>query len=854
MEIEAKFSIPDLETFHRLQALDALAGFDLAASQVEHVHDVYLDTEDRRILAAGYACRRREQGQQVKITLKGLGGAEGAVHRREEWEVSLLADQALVPAGWPDSPVRDWTLQWVGDAPLAPLFDLHQVRHVRLVGQGERMVGELSLDQVRVAVGEEERTYFELEVELDAEGDEGDLAVLVNSLRDDWDLRPEPRSKFERGLALWEGASQPLDGQPAGELLTLDERRACERVAIRDDKYGRQARALLALDEGASQKTAGERAGRSDRTVRYWLAAFRARRLEVFPVSVLEEIPVPTPVSQNDAVEDVEAPLEPWSLDALVETYHIDLVHARVVADHALNLFEQFAPVHGLSTERRALLETAALVHNVGLETDAERHHVVGRDILLSHPLVGLDETENRMVALMVFLHRKRVTGAKLERLAGRSLYADLPASLQQETLVLASLLRIADGLDFSQTGSSRIGPVRHWRSVIEVEVQGPVAALDAARARKKSDLWRLLFEVDVRFVTALALHSPEAEQLAELSTLPLPEGPGLEADDSMAEAARKTLAFHFARMLHHEPGTRLGEDIEALHDMRVATRRMRAALRVFGEYLDLEYMRPLLKGLRQTGRVLGAVRDLDVFWEKTERYLETLAPEQQGGLDPLREAWEAERELAREEMLTYLDSGRYARFKERFSRFLETPGAGALPVTLESGQPLPHRLRHVVPVVIYQSLAVVQAYDEWVTRPNVPLERLHQLRIAAKGLRYTVEYFREVLGPEAKQLVDEIKGLQDHLGDLQDAVVASNLLRDFLTWGTWGAVWDEGEPVSRPTEPIVAPGVAAYLAGRQLELQHLLDTFPRVWDRIYSPEFTRSVGDVLATLRGDWV
>ena len=56
----------------------------------------------------------------------------------------------------------------------------------------------------------------------------------------------------------------------------------------------------------------------------------------------------------------------------------------------------------------------------------------------------------------------------------------------------------------------------------------------------------------------------------------------GVLPDDAMAEAARKVLLFHFERMLLHEPGSRLGETIEAVHDMRVATRRMRSAFRLF--------------------------------------------------------------------------------------------------------------------------------------------------------------------------------------------------------------------------------------------------------------------------------
>jgi len=135
------------------------------------------------------------------------------------------------------------------------------------------------------------------------------------------------------------------------------------------------------------------------------------------------------------------------------------------------------------------------------------------------------------------------------------------------------------------------------------------------------------------------------------------------------------------------------------------------------------------------------------------------------------------------------------------------------------------------------------------VTGPDVPLERLHQLRIAAKGLRYTVEYFRDVLGLEAKGIIGQIKVLQDHLGDLQDAVVASNLLRDFLTWGTWGQVGAEKGEWPRAAQPVIAPGVAAYLAARQMELQRLVETFPQVWARFQSHDFGRSVADVVATL-----
>jgi CHAD domain-containing protein len=326
-----------------------------------------------------------------------------------------------------------------------------------------------------------------------------------------------------------------------------------------------------------------------------------------------------------------------------------------------------------------------------------------------------------------------------------------------------------------------------------------------------------------------------------------LPDKPGIKPDDPMSEAGRKTFRFQYLRMIHHEPGTRLGEDIEALHDMRVATRRMRAAFRVFGDYFDPKVISPHLKGLKRTGRALGAVRDLDVFRVKIQDYLNTLPTSQQSSLDGLLNALEEQREIARERMIAYLDSRKYSRFVERFGEFVESEGMGSLPVALNGGEPRPYRVRHVAPMAIHERLAHVRAYDEWVSIPDPPLARLHALRIACKRLRYTLEFFRETLGPDAKTLIDEIVVMQDHLGDLQDAVVASGILRDYLVWGTWGH--DAAKPPPDWAAPVVAPGVAAYLAAKQSELQHLLDTFPEAWQRLKGIEFSQMVAETVAVL-----
>lgn len=90
MEIEAKFAITNPATYWRLQTIDHLAEFSLSTRQIKEVYDTYLGTRGRRILAAGFSCRRREQAEEILITLKSLNKAVGAIYRRGEIEISNL--------------------------------------------------------------------------------------------------------------------------------------------------------------------------------------------------------------------------------------------------------------------------------------------------------------------------------------------------------------------------------------------------------------------------------------------------------------------------------------------------------------------------------------------------------------------------------------------------------------------------------------------------------------------------------------------------------------------------------------------------------------------------------------------
>jgi CHAD domain-containing protein len=368
--------------------------------------------------------------------------------------------------------------------------------------------------------------------------------------------------------------------------------------------------------------------------------------------------------------------------------------------------------------------------------------------------------------------------------------------------------------------------------SEVEVELTGGGSAEDLEQlATCLEREWGLPPAVRSKLERALALIDAAPRSPASRKSL------GIDPADTMAEAACKVLRGQLDRMVAHERGARDGRDIEELHDMRVAVRRMRAVLRVCRPYLDTTPYKPFRKALRRTGRTLGTVRDLDVFREKAQRYLDTLPDERRFELDPLLAAWQVKYETARQGMLALLDGKPYLQFKKEFARFLATPGAGAPLATAENTEPLPHRVREAVPPLLIANYAAVRAYEGRVEESDTPLPRLHRLRIAGKGLRYTLEFFREILPADVEPLIDRIKGLQDHLGNLQDAVVTCGILRDFLTWGTWGGTRSKSAAATRV---IVAPGVATYLSVWQAELQRLVEEFPAVWKQVSGEDFRR--------------
>ena len=138
----------------------------------------------------------------------------------------------------------------------------------------------------------------------------------------------------------------------------------------------------------------------------------------------------------------------------------------------------------------------------------------------------------------------------------------------------------------------------------------------------------------------------------------------------------RIALARSVAELLAHDPGTRFGEDPEELHQLRVATRRLRAILRAARDLLDPAWSEPLRAELSWLGSALGPVRDLDVLIERLRGEIEELEPTERRAAGRFLQLLEADRDTARQAMLEAMSEPRYNELLDRLEAAAAAPRA----------------------------------------------------------------------------------------------------------------------------------------------------------------------------------
>jgi CHAD domain-containing protein len=142
--------------------------------------------------------------------------------------------------------------------------------------------------------------------------------------------------------------------------------------------------------------------------------------------------------------------------------------------------------------------------------------------------------------------------------------------------------------------------------------------------------------------------------------------------DATFKDAATTAIRFQLDEMLRNLPGTRAGDDIEALHDMRVASRRLRAALSVFVDVFPPKKFAALEKEVARVTDALGAVRDADVQIEFMEHTRDDAPESGRVGLDALIAHLRYHRDAERIHLVKALNTLEKSRFKRDFDSLLD--------------------------------------------------------------------------------------------------------------------------------------------------------------------------------------
>jgi CHAD domain-containing protein len=250
---------------------------------------------------------------------------------------------------------------------------------------------------------------------------------------------------------------------------------------------------------------------------------------------------------------------------------------------------------------------------------------------------------------------------------------------------------------------------------------------------------------------------------------------PGLEALEppTLGDLALEAVSSRFERIVSREDAVREGNDPEALHQMRVASRRLRSALDLLAPALQLPV--PLLeRGVRRLTRALGRVRDLEVQTADLDhRYRHT-----RGAGSPLVQQMIRERQRrhsrARRTLLRVLSSQRYRELKAALREWIASPG-----FTPMGGLPL----ATVLPDLLAAALADLLLHPAWTLSGtafrSAESVQFHDLRKTIKRIRYQAECLSAWYGPDFKAWIEELRVLQERLGTLQDGAVLLSDLKE---------------------------------------------------------------------------
>jgi len=296
-----------------------------------------------------------------------------------------------------------------------------------------------------------------------------------------------------------------------------------------------------------------------------------------------------------------------------------------------------------------------------------------------------------------------------------------------------------------------------------------------------------------------------------------------------MAEATciygAKVIQRHLAALSAEVAGVRTAEDIESVHRMRVASRRMRTALALFSGCFNKQDYKEINRDVRKVTRALGEARDLDVQLEVVEAAFSELSdPKFQPGLKRLQFRLTQRRAEVQQHVNTAMDKMTADKLIPRLEAWAEPLLAQAKNVYLYS--PALYTLAFQG---IARRLEELLSHVPYIHDPQ-NVQELHAMRISAKRLRYAMETFEELYGGQLKPYIAIARKLQDQLGAVHDLDVWIAFIPQFIEEEKARIVGYFGNP--RPLRRLL-PGLQAFRTSRMALREAAYTQFLKDWAKL---------------------
>lgn len=283
--------------------------------------------------------------------------------------------------------------------------------------------------------------------------------------------------------------------------------------------------------------------------------------------------------------------------------------------------------------------------------------------------------------------------------------------------------------------------------------------------------------ELDVLLAARAA--AARAAAAGTTTAVPGPAPAPLDPDQDATAAVAGLLLGLLETIEVNLPGTIGAVDTEFLHDLRVAVRRTRSALKLAGDVLPAGTVDRFAPEFRWLGELTTPMRDLDVFLLGFDSIAAELTEADAADLAPLREYLFRQREIEQRRLRRGLRSTRLTGLVDAWRAVL-TPLARPDPPTGRATAPPPLDAATLAQDRIGRAWRRV-ARRAAALGPASPPEALHDLRKRAKELRYVLELFAGLCRAQRyRALVTELKAVQDGLGAFQDAEVHRDQVRAY--------------------------------------------------------------------------